>query len=164
GSSLAWAIRGRGLAEHVAAYSRRAETRATIERLGFADSLYGDPDEAVKGADLVVFCVPVGANAAVAAEVAPHIERGAIVTDVGSVKQAVIRDIGPLLPEGVEFIPGHPIAGTEHSGPEAGFGDLFEQRDRKSTRLNSSHVKISYAVFCLKKKRDRSRNESRTWI
>ena len=128
GSSLAWAIRARGLADHVSAYSRRAETRATIERLGFADSLHDDPAAAVKGADLVIFCAPVGANAALAAAAAPHIERGAIVTDVGSVKQAVIRDIGPLLPEGVEFIPGHPIAGTEHSGPESGFGDLFEQR------------------------------------
>jgi len=128
GSSLAWAIRARGLAGHVSAYSRRAETRATIERLGFADSLHGEAAEAVKGADLVIFCVPVGANAAVAAEAGPQIARGAIVTDVGSVKQAVIRDVGPCLSEGVEFIPGHPIAGTEHSGPEAGFGDLFEQR------------------------------------
>jgi cyclohexadieny/prephenate dehydrogenase len=128
GSSLAWAVRARGLSPHVAAYSRRAETRATIEKLGFADSLHEDAASAVKDADLVIFCVPVGANEALAAEVGPHLAPGAIVTDVGSVKQAVIRDIGPFLPEGVEFIPGHPIAGTEHSGPAAGFGDLFEQR------------------------------------
>ncbi|MGF1629063.1 MAG: prephenate/arogenate dehydrogenase family protein [Kiloniellaceae bacterium] len=128
GSSLAWAMRERGLASHVAAYSRRAETREVIDIMGFADSLHADPGAAVKDAELVIFCVPVGANAAVAAEAGPHISPGAIVTDVGSVKQAVIRDIGPCLPEGVEFIPGHPIAGTEHSGPEAGFGDLFEQR------------------------------------
>ncbi len=128
GSSLAWAIRSRGLAKHVSAYSRRAETRAVIEQLGFADSLHADAGDAVQGADLVIFCVPVGANAAVAAEAGPHIAAGAIVTDVGSVKQAVVRDIGPCLPEGVEFIPGHPIAGTEHSGPGAGFADLFEQR------------------------------------
>ena len=152
GSSLAWAIRGRGLAEHVAAYSRRAETRATIERLGFADSLYGDPDEAVKGADLVVFCVPVGANAAVAAEVAPHIERGAIVTDVGSVKQAVIRDIGPLLPEGVEFIPGHPIAGTEQrDAPEqrlvrTPFGG---QRAHRAAPAPASTSRRASAVRCM---------------
>ena len=128
GSSLAWAIRERGLAPHIAAYSRRAETREVIDILGFAHSLHADPAEAVKGADLVIFCVPVGANEAVAKAAGPHLSPGAIVTDVGSVKQAVIRDIGPYLPEGVEFIPGHPIAGTEHSGPEAGFGDLFEQR------------------------------------
>ncbi|GAB4356546.1 MAG: prephenate/arogenate dehydrogenase family protein [Kiloniellaceae bacterium] len=128
GSSLAWAIRARGLARHVAAYSRRDETRATIQRLGFADSLHADPAGAVQGADLVIFCVPVGANEAVAREAGPHLAPGTIVTDVGSVKQAVIRDIGPHLPDGIDFIPGHPIAGTEHSGPEAGFGDLFEQR------------------------------------
>ncbi|MEQ8355375.1 MAG: prephenate/arogenate dehydrogenase family protein [Kiloniellaceae bacterium] len=128
GSSLAWAIRDRGIAGHVAAYSRREETRITIAQLGFADSVHADPGEAVKGADLVIFCVPVGANAAVAAAIGPHLAKGAIVTDVGSVKQAVVRDVGPHVPEGVDFIPGHPIAGTEHSGPEAGFGDLFEQR------------------------------------
>ncbi len=128
GSSLAWAMRGRGLAGHIAAYSRRAETRATVERLGFADSVHEDPVAAVRNADLVIFCVPVGANEAVARAVGPHLAQGAIVSDVGSVKQAVVRDIGPHLPEGVEFIPGHPVAGTEHSGPEAGFADLFEQR------------------------------------
>ncbi len=128
GSSLAWAMRGRGLAGHIAAYSRRAETRATVERLGFADSVHEDPAAAVRNADLVIFCVPVGANEAVARAVGPHLAQGAIVSDVGSVKQAVVRDIGPHLPEGVEFIPGHPVAGTEHSGPEAGFADLFEQR------------------------------------
>src|SRR3546814_16639833 len=84
--------------------------------------------DALPTSDRVIFCVPIGANAALAAAAGPRIMPGAIVTDVGSVKQAVIRDIGPCLPEGVEFIPGHPIAGTEHSGPEAGFGDLFEQR------------------------------------
>src|SRR5438132_3357200 len=81
---------------------------------------------------------------------------GAILTDVGSVKQAVIRDLLLHLPEGVHLVPGHPIAGTEHSGPEAGFAELFRGRwcilDRKSTRLNSSHTVISYAVLCLKKK------------
>jgi len=128
GSSLAWAIRDRGLAPHIAAYSRRAETRETIEAIGFANSVHGDPAAAVKDADLVIFCVPIGANEAVAAAAGPHLAPGAIVTDVGSVKQAVIRDIGPYLPDGVDFVPGHPIAGTEHSGPEAGFGELFDQR------------------------------------
>lgn len=128
GSSLAWAMRGRGLAGHIAAYSRRAETRATVERLGFADSVHEDPVAAVRNADLVIFCVPVGANEAVARAVGPHLAQGAIVSDVGSVKQAVIRDVVPHLPEDVHFVPGHPIAGTEHSGPESGFAELFEQR------------------------------------
>ena len=128
GSSLAWAMRARGLVEHVAAYSRREETRQTITDLGFADSVHGAPGYAVADADLVIFCVPVGANAAIAEAMSPSLAPGAIVTDVGSVKQAVIRDIGPFLPEGVHFVPGHPIAGTEHSGPAAGFADLFEQR------------------------------------
>ncbi len=128
GSSLAWAMRARGLADHIAAYSRREETREVIDILGFADSLHASPKTAVKNADLIVFCVPVGANAAVAEAMGETLAPGAIVTDVGSVKQAVIRDIGPYLPEGVHFVPGHPIAGTEHSGPEAGFADLFEQR------------------------------------
>ncbi|WP_322095989.1 prephenate/arogenate dehydrogenase family protein [Pelagibius litoralis] len=128
GSSLAWAIRARGLAAHVSAYSRREETRRTIAELGFADSLHDNPGDAVAGADLVIFCAPVGANAALAEAITGQLSPGAIVTDVGSVKQAVIRDIGPFLPDGVHFVPGHPIAGTENSGPEAGFADLFEQR------------------------------------
>ena len=128
GSSLAWGMRSRGMAGHVAAYSRRRETRDKIAALGFADSLHEAPGDAVADADLVIFCAPVGANAPLAEAVAGRFAEGAIVTDVGSVKQAVIRDIGPYLPAGVHFIPGHPIAGTEFSGPEAGFADLFEQR------------------------------------
>ncbi len=128
GSSLALACRRHGLVGELAGYARRPETRATIERLGLTDSVHDDPAEAVAGADLVVLCVPVGANAAVAEAMAPGLKAGAIVSDVGSVKQAVIRDVGPFLPDGVHFVPGHPIAGTEHSGPEAGFADLFEER------------------------------------
>lgn len=96
--------------------------------LGFCDGATTDLAKAVKGADLVVLCVPVSANAEVAEKIAQHLKPGCVVSDVGSVKQAVIRDVGSLLPDGVHFVPGHPIAGTEFSGPEAGFAELFEGR------------------------------------
>jgi len=128
GSSLAWASRKKGLARHVAVTSRSAATRQRIAELGFADSLHEDIKGAVTDADLVIVCTPVGACGAAAEAMAPYLKPGAIVTDVGSVKQAVVRDMGPHIPEGVHFIPGHPIAGTEHSGPDAGFAELFEGR------------------------------------
>ena len=84
--------------------------------------------EAVKGADLVILCIPVGACGAVAAEIAPFLEPGAIVSDVGSVKGAIARDMGPHIPKGVHFVPAHPVAGTEHSGPDSGFAELFINR------------------------------------
>ena len=127
-SSLARALRARRLARSLAGYSRRAETRSKIAALGIVDAVAADPAEAVAGADLIVLGVPVGANRAVARAMRPGLAPGAIVTDVGSVKQAVIDDVLPLLPEGVALVPGHPIAGTEHSGPEAGFAELFEGR------------------------------------
>jgi cyclohexadieny/prephenate dehydrogenase len=96
--------------------------------LGVVDEIFPTAAQAVAEADLVVVAVPIGANAACAAAFGPHLKAGAIVTDVGSVKQAAVRDIGPHLPSGVSFVPGHPIAGTEHSGPDAGFAELFEGR------------------------------------
>jgi cyclohexadieny/prephenate dehydrogenase len=90
--------------------------------------MHEDPVEAVRDADLVVLCAPVGAFGALAQTIAPAVKQGAIVTDVGSVKMAVVRDVGPHMPQGVHFIPGHPIAGTEHSGPDAGFAELFDGR------------------------------------
>jgi cyclohexadieny/prephenate dehydrogenase len=96
--------------------------------LGIADRVELDPARAVAGADCVMLCAPVGAYAALAEAIAPHLEPGAIVTDVGSTKQSVIRDVGPLVPEGVHFVPGHPMAGTEYSGPDAGFLTLFDGR------------------------------------
>jgi len=128
GSSLARAIRRGGLAGHIAGCARSAATRDTAMALGFIDSVTGDPAEAVRDADVVVICAPVGAYADIAAAMAPGLKRGAIVTDVGSVKLAVIRDVGPTLPDGVHLVPGHPVAGTEHSGPEAGFAELFDGR------------------------------------
>jgi len=128
GSSLARALRAKGLAGHVAGHAR---TRATLDKaveLGFVDSVHESAAASVAGADLVVVCVPIGAYAEIGAAIAPCLKPGAIVTDVGSVKQAVIRDLGPLIPAGVHFVPGHPVAGTEHSGPEAGFAELFQGR------------------------------------
>jgi len=128
GSSLARVIRAKGLARATAAYSRTAATRRRAAELGLVDQVIDDPAKAVAGADLVVIGVPVGASGEVAAAIAPGLAPGAIVTDVGSVKGAVIEAVRAALPEGVAFVPGHPIAGTEHSGPDAGFAELFEGR------------------------------------
>ncbi len=128
GSSMALAMRRFGLAERVVGCARSAETRAKALELGLCDEMFEDPAAAVSDCDLVVLATPVGAYAAVAEAMQRSLAAGAIVTDVGSVKQAAIRDVGPFVPEGVHFVPGHPIAGTEQSGPEAGFAELFEQR------------------------------------
>lgn len=128
GGSLGHAMKRGGLARHVAGYARSEATRQRAHEIGFIDSAHASAAEAVKDADLVVVCTPVGALGAIAAEIEPHLKKGAILTDVGSVKLAVIRDMGPHVPEGVHFIPGHPIAGTEQSGPDAGFAELFDGR------------------------------------
>lgn len=126
--SMGLAIRRAGLAEHVAGTARTDRTRHEAVRLALCDSVHATAAEAVAGADLVVLAVPVGAMEALAAEIGPHLAPGATVTDVGSVKAAVIEAVAPHLPEGVHFIPGHPIAGTEQSGPAAGFAELFDNR------------------------------------
>ncbi|HEY0281534.1 MAG TPA: prephenate/arogenate dehydrogenase family protein [Rhizomicrobium sp.] len=128
GSSMAHAMRRAGVAGHIAGYSYRPETLERARIVGFADTLHADAASCVKDADLVVLATPVGSYAALAEQIAPHLKRGAILSDVGSVKSAVIRDVGPYVPEGVHFIPAHPIAGTEQSGPEAGFAELFDGR------------------------------------
>jgi cyclohexadieny/prephenate dehydrogenase len=128
GSSMAHAMRRSGAAKHIAGYSRSAESRAAAARIGFCDSLHDTPIDAARDADLVVLCLPVGAFGEAAAAIAPVLKPGAILTDVGSVKAAVVRDAGPHVPEHAHFIPGHPIAGTEQSGPEAGFATLFDGR------------------------------------
>jgi cyclohexadieny/prephenate dehydrogenase len=128
GSSLSHAMRRAELSGRIAACARTEATRAVAKRLGLADEVYERAGEAVRGADLIVLCTPVGTFGELAAEIAPHLKKGAILTDAGSVKTAVARDIGPHVPEGVHFIPGHPIAGTEYSGPEAGFAELFDSR------------------------------------
>jgi cyclohexadieny/prephenate dehydrogenase len=128
GSSIAHAMRRRGLAGRITGHARSEATLKTAERLQLCDAVYADPAEAVEGADLVILCTPVGSYAALAEAIGPALKPGATLSDVGSVKGAVVRDIGPYVPEGVHFIPGHPIAGTEHSGPEAGFAELFDGR------------------------------------
>lgn len=127
-SSMAHAIRRSGLAGDMTGTARSAQTRAIAKDMGLVDQVFDTAAEAVAGADLVVLCVPMGAMEAVAEEIAPHLARGATITDVGSVKQAVIDACAPHLPEHVHFIPGHPLAGTEHSGPRAGFAELFDNR------------------------------------
>ncbi|CAK0766351.1 Cyclohexadienyl dehydrogenase [uncultured Gammaproteobacteria bacterium] len=128
GASLARAAKHYGLAGSVVGADSNPAVRAKALELGLVDAAYADPGEATWDADLVMLCVPVGACGDVAAQIGGRFRHGAVVSDVGSVKQAVIRDVGPLLPDHVHFIPGHPIAGTENSGPEAGFAELFQGR------------------------------------
>jgi cyclohexadieny/prephenate dehydrogenase len=126
-SSVSHAIRRAGMATRITGTARTEATRAEAARLGLCE-VVDTAAEAVQGADLVVLCVPMGAMATVAAEIAPHLAPGATVTDVGSVKQAVIDAVAPRMPAHVHLIPGHPVAGTEHSGPGAGFASLFDNR------------------------------------
>ena len=128
GSSIAWAAKKQGLVGTIVGTARTPATRKAAKRLGFIDEAVASAAEAVKGADLVIICTPVGTYKAIAEEIAPHLAPGAILSDVGSVKQTVVRDVGPFVPEGVHFVPGHPVAGTEHSGPESGFAELFQGR------------------------------------
>ncbi|HMD64314.1 MAG TPA: prephenate/arogenate dehydrogenase family protein [Stellaceae bacterium] len=128
GSSLARALRRDSPETEIVACARRAETLAAVRRLALADAATDDPAAAVAGADLVVIATPLSAYAEIGETIAPVLKEGAILTDVGSVKQAVIRDLLPHVPRGVHFVPGHPVAGTEHSGPEAGFAELFRDR------------------------------------
>ena len=128
GSSIALGARRGALAGEIAISTRSAETLAEAKALGLGDLYSLDAAEAVKGADLVIICTPLGAYEAVMRQIAAHLGPGTILTDVGSVKQCVIDTVAPLLPAGVHFVPGHPMAGTEHSGPSAGFAELFENR------------------------------------
>src|SRR4029077_15580539 len=128
GGSIARAARALGLVREIVAKSRSAPPRRRIRELGLADAVVDTSAAAVAHADLVIVCVPIGACGAVAKEIGPHLKPGAIVSDVGSVKEAILRDMAPHIPAGVHFIPGHPVAGTEDSGPDAGFAELFVNR------------------------------------
>lgn len=128
GSSIARAARLKGLAKTIAITTRKQETLDEARALGLGDSYSLDPVEAVTGADLVILCIPVQAYGAVMQAIGPHLKPGAILSDVGSVKQHVVDAMRPHVPKGVHLIPGHPIAGTEHSGPAAGFPELFINR------------------------------------
>ena len=126
-SSMAHAMRAGGLVSEIVGHAKSPETRAIAREL-FCDRVCDTAAEAVEGADLIVLAVPIGAMAAVAAEIAPHLKPGSVVTDVGSVKAAVVEAVAPHMPDGVHFIPGHPMAGTEYSGPRSGFATLFQNR------------------------------------
>lgn len=127
-SSMAHAIRAAGLAGEIVGTARSEATRNEAAEIGFCDRIVATPIEAVKDADLIILATPVGAMGDIAAEIAPYLKPGAVVTDVGSVKKAVIEAVAPHIPEGVHFIPAHPLAGTEKSGPSAGFASLFRNR------------------------------------
>jgi cyclohexadieny/prephenate dehydrogenase len=128
GGSIARAARAQGLVGDIVTTAHSAKTRARVAELGIVDSVVETNAEAVKNADLVILCIPVGACGPVAQEIAAHLKPGAIVSDVGSVKGAVVRDMAPHLPAGAHFVPAHPVAGTEHSGPDSGFAELFINR------------------------------------
>jgi cyclohexadieny/prephenate dehydrogenase len=128
GGSIARGARAQGLAGEIVATARSAKTRARVSELGITDGVVETNAQAVQDADLVILSIPVGACGAVAQEIGPHLKPGAIVSDVGSVKGAVVRDMSRYLPDSIHFIPAHPVAGTENSGPDSGFAELFINR------------------------------------
>ena len=128
GGSIARAARAQGAARSIVVTARSPATRKRVAELGFADQVVETNGAAVEGADLVIVCIPVGASGTVAKEIGPHLMKGVTVSDVGSVKAAVVRDMGPYLPADAHFIPAHPVAGTENSGPDSGFAELFVNR------------------------------------
>ena len=128
GSSIARAARAQGAVHSIVATARSAATRRRVAELGLADQVVESNGAAVEGADLVIVCIPVGACGTVAKEIGPYLTAGATISDVGSVKGSVVRDMGLHLPKNVHFVPAHPVAGTEHSGPDAGFAELFVNR------------------------------------
>jgi cyclohexadieny/prephenate dehydrogenase len=127
-SSMFWAMKRADLAGEVTGYARSPDTRDVAREIGLCDRVCDSAADAVAGADLIVLCVPIGVMADVTREIAGMLKPGAVVTDVGSVKRAVINAVEPHIPEGVHFIPGHPVAGTEQSGPRSGFAELFDNR------------------------------------
>ena len=128
GSSIAWASKRGELAGEIVGFARSPATRTRAAELGFCDRIADTAADAVRDADLVIVCVPVGACGAVVREIGPVLKQGAIVSDVGSTKRSVIDAMAGHLPDSVHFIPGHPMAGTEHSGPDAGFAELYDNR------------------------------------
>jgi cyclohexadieny/prephenate dehydrogenase len=128
GSSIARAARAENVVRSIVATARSPATRRRVGELGLVDDVTDTNAAAVAGADLVIICIPVGQSGAVAAEIGPHLKPGAVISDVGSVKASVVRDMAPHLPSTVHFVPAHPVAGTEHSGPDSGFAELFVNR------------------------------------
>ncbi len=128
GSSLGHAMKRGGIAREIVGHARSTKTLQTALKIGFVDAVFEDMGRAVEDADLIILCVPVGICGSICEQISPHLKQGAIVTDVGSVKGAVIAACSPHIPAGVHFVPGHPMAGTEYSGPESGFAELFDNR------------------------------------
>ncbi len=127
-SSIFWASKRNDVSSYITGFARSKETRDTAKKIGLCDQVFDTVEEAVKDADLVILCVPVGAMEQVMLDIAPFLKTGATISDVGSVKRAVIDAVEPHLPTHVKFVPAHPLAGTEHSGPESGFASLFDNR------------------------------------
>jgi cyclohexadieny/prephenate dehydrogenase len=152
GASMALAMRREGLGGAYVACARRPKTLKTALKLGIVDEATNDYAKAVVGADLIVIATPVGTNGEIARIIAPHLKKGAIVTDVGSVKRMVIDAVAPHIPKDVHFVPAHPIAGTEHSGPEAGFAELFENRWSIITPTKRTSAKAAAKVADLWRK------------
>ncbi|MDA0662361.1 MAG: prephenate/arogenate dehydrogenase family protein [Proteobacteria bacterium] len=146
GSSLAHALKRQGLVKHIAGSARSQATRDKAMEIGFLDSVYETAAEAVADADLVVLCSPVGTYGDIARAMRPGLKKGVIVTDVGSVKAAVIRDVLPELPGHAHLVPSHPVAGTENSGPESGFAELFDGRYCILTPTPGTNEKAVQAV------------------
>ena len=127
-SSMFWSIRRGNLAKEVVGYAKSEKSRDIARSIGLCDQVFDDLKDTVENADLVVLCIPVGVMSEVVAQIAPNLKKGATLSDVGSVKRAVIDAVKPLVPDHVHFVPAHPLAGTEHSGPESGFASLFDNR------------------------------------
>ncbi len=127
-SSIFWASKRNKVSGYVTGFARSKETRDIAKKIGLCDEVFDTVEEAVKDADLIILCVPVGAMEQVMLEIAPFLKSGSTISDVGSVKRAVIDAVEPHLPADVKFVPAHPLAGTEHSGPESGFASLFDNR------------------------------------
>ena len=128
GSSICHGVKAQGLAKTVVGHAKSAETRKVALEIGLVSEVFENPADAVKGADLVILCAPIGVCGALAAATGKYLSEGAIFTDVGSVKGSIIRDCTPHLPSNIHFIPGHPLAGTEQSGPRSGFAEVFHHR------------------------------------
>jgi cyclohexadieny/prephenate dehydrogenase len=127
-SSLCRVMRKNGLANTISGHAKTEATRNTALEIGLVDTVHALAADAVVGADLVILCTPVGVCGPLTSEIKSHLKAGAILTDVASVKGAIVRECGPHVPQGIHFIPGHPIAGTEQSGPRSGFAELFQDR------------------------------------
>ena len=123
-----WVSKRNDVSVHITGFARSEKTRNTARKIGLCDEVSDTIEDAVKNADLVILCVPVGAMEQVMLKIAPFLKTGATISDVGSVKRSVINAVEPHLPNSVKFVPAHPLAGTEHSGPESGFASLFDNR------------------------------------